>query len=49
MCFRATRNPEQEGTSDRVMTSAADPIYGEIRDRLAGAGEQIAVLRRQGR
>lgn len=40
-----------ERTAEEVwaegVVAAADPIYGEIRDRLASAGEKLAVLRRQ--
>ena len=37
---------EEEVWAEGVI-AAADPIYGEIRDRLASADEKLAVLRRQ--
>ena len=38
---------EDEVWAEGVMATAADPIYGENRERLASAREKLAVLRRQ--
>lgn len=37
---------EEDVWAEGVM-AAADPIYAEVRERLASAGEKLAVLRRQ--
>lgn len=47
MAMLEERTEEDEWAEGVI--AAADPIHGEIRDRLAAAGEQLALLRRRGR